>query len=66
MEPIISEKTAQVLDILEQIESVNKMIATHKGDSFMQNQYTYKKQQLIQQLTNKLKAFDINPSDLAA
>ena len=66
MEPLISEKAARVLDLLEQIESVNEMIRLHEGDAFMQDQYQYRKQRFIQELAGKLKEFDIQPQDLAA
>lgn len=66
MEPLISEKAASVLDLLEQIESVNDMIRLHQGDAFMQEQYHARKQQFIKDLASKLEAFDIKPRDLAA
>ena len=66
MESLISEKAARVLDLLEQIESVNEMIHTHEGDAFMQEQYQYRKKLFIQELAGKLKEFEIQPRDLAA
>ncbi|RMG72454.1 MAG: hypothetical protein D6722_05400 [Bacteroidetes bacterium] len=66
MEALISKKAARVLDLLEQIESVNEMIRLHEGDAFMQGQYQSRKQQFIQDLAEELKAFDIEPHDLAA
>ena len=66
MEKIISEAAAKALDLLEQIESVNQMIQTHAGDSFMQNQYQHRKQEFVQKLVETLKEFDIQPKDLAA
>ncbi|MEM9985402.1 MAG: hypothetical protein AAF804_09930 [Bacteroidota bacterium] len=66
MESLISEKAARVLDLLEQIESVNEMIHKHEGDTFMQGQYQYRKQLFVQELAGKLKEFDIHPQDLAA
>ena len=55
MEDFISEKSAEVLDILEQIESVNKMIEVHLDDDFMREQYEYRKKELAGQLVEKLK-----------
>lgn len=66
MDQVISEKAAKVLDLLEQLESVNRMIAQHQGDSFMREQYVYKKQQIAIELGGCLKDFEISPQDLAA
>lgn len=46
MEGVINEKAAKILDLLEQIDSVNQMIVMHEGDSFMQEQYVYRKKNL--------------------
>ncbi|MEL6592640.1 MAG: hypothetical protein AAFQ87_06405 [Bacteroidota bacterium] len=66
MEKLISEKMAQVLDLLEQIEATNKMIKTHEGDSFMEEQYQLRKNQFVSRLAESLREFDIHPQDLAA
>lgn len=66
MAPLISKKAARVLDLLEQIESVNGMLHLHPDDPFMQDQYIFRKQQFVQELAEILKQFDIEPRDLAA
>lgn len=65
MAPLISKKAARVLDLLEQIESVNEMLHPHTDDPFMQDQYIFRKQQFIQELAEILKEFEIEPRDLA-
>lgn len=66
MENFISEKSAEVLDILEQIESVNKMIEVHLDDNFMREQYEYRKKELAWQLVEKLNAYRIDVKNAAA
>jgi len=66
MEEIISEKAARVLDLLEQIEAVNQMINLHKDDLFMRNQYAYRKEEFIKELTIQLGEFNITKEELAA
>ena len=66
MEDFISEKSAEVLDILEQIESVNKMIEVHLDDDFMREQYEYRKRELAGQLVEKLNAYKIDVKNTAA
>lgn len=66
MEELISEKAARVLDLLEQIESVNEMIEIHEEDSFMRDQYLYRRSEFIKQLVEELGKFRIEPEDLAA
>ncbi|MEL6672334.1 MAG: hypothetical protein AAFR61_09080 [Bacteroidota bacterium] len=58
----------EVLDLLEEIEALNKMISLHRegGDSLMQAQYRYRKAQILKKLGQLLQAFDIKPEDLAA
>ena len=66
MEKVISEKAAKVLDLLEQIESVNEMITLHEGDDFMKNQYVARKDNFVKNLVITLEEFEILPEDLAA
>ena len=66
MEEIISEKAAKILDLLEQIESVNEMIKLHEDDSFMKDQYVYRNEGFIKKLVEQLGQFQINPEDLVA
>lgn len=66
MEEIISEKAARVLDLLEQIDEVNKMIEFHKDDSFMKDQYIYQKEGFVKELVDQLGKYSIEKEDLAA
>lgn len=66
MEELISQKAADVLDLLEKIESVNEMISLHEDDSFMKDQYVYRKGLFVKELVSQLGAFQIAPQDLAA
>ena len=65
---IVSEKIAQVTDLLEQIESVNEMIALHSkaDDDFMLKQYQHRKEQFVKELKVVLADFGIESGDLAA
>lgn len=66
MEILISENEARVLDLLTQINSVNDMIVLHSEDSFMKNQYIYRKQTFVQELVILLEDFKIRKEDLVA
>ena len=66
MEDLISEKAVKVLDLLEQIESVNEMIKVHEDDPFMRDQYVYRKEQFVKELVLQLREYNIKPKDLAA
>lgn len=66
MEEVISEKAARVLDLLEQIDAVNEMISLHEGDSFMKDQYVYRKEEFIKELVIQLGEYRIEKEDLAA
>lgn len=66
MKDLISENSAEVLDILEQIESVNGMIDIHSDDEFMRVQYERRKKELTKKLSEKLSAYKIDIQDLAA
>ena len=66
MEGVISEKAAKILDLLEQIDSVNQMIVIHEGDPFMQEQYIYRKEGFVKLLGDQLSEYQIKPEDLAA
>lgn len=66
MEGIISERAAKILDLLEQIDSVNQMIVMHEGDSFMREQYIYRKNEFVKSLGVQLSEYKIEPEDLAA
>ena len=65
---VVSEKIAQVTDLLEQIESVNEMINLHSkaDDDFMLKQYQHRKGQFIKELSVLLADFGIVLEDLAA
>ncbi|MGD1842962.1 MAG: hypothetical protein ACFB0B_19025 [Thermonemataceae bacterium] len=66
MKDIVSERAATILDLLEQIEATNQMVTLHKEDTFMRDQYLYRKEVLIKEFVQQLKAFNISPDDLAA
>jgi hypothetical protein len=66
MAEVISEKAARVLNLLEQIDAVNEMIELHEGDSFMLDQYIYRKEEFVKDLVIQLGAFNIEKDDLAA
>lgn len=66
MEEVISEKAARVLDLLEQIDDVNKMIELHKDDQFMKDQYVYRKENFVKELVIQLGEFSIEKEDLVA
>lgn len=65
---LVSKEIAQAIDILEQIEDVNRMISVHQTDQddMMTNQYQYRKENLVKEFSNLLQKFNINPNDLAA
>lgn len=65
---LISKEIANVIDILEQLEDVKRMINIHLNDEddLMISQYKYRKEQLLEKLKESLKDFDILPTDLAA
>ena len=66
MGEVVSEKAAKVIDLLEQIEAVNKMVEIHEGDSFMQDQYLHRKEEFVKELIEQLKKYSIEKEDLAA
>lgn len=67
-ENLLDEKIVNVIDLLEQIEDVNRMIKIHEDDEddFMLSQYQYRKEEFLKSLKEILLEFDISPADLAA
>lgn len=65
---IISKEIAQIVDVLEQIKDVNRMIQLHQTDEddLMLNQFKHRKEELLKEFRNLLQILDINPADLAA
>lgn len=65
---LVSKEIANVIDILEQVKDVNKMILLHQddADNLMIDQYKYRKEKLLNMLKSSLYTFDILPTDLAA
>lgn len=65
---LVSKEIASVVDILEQIKDVNRMIDIHKNDEddMMLSQYQYRKENFLRELKELLQEFDISPADLAA
>jgi len=65
---IKDEKILRVADLLEQIQDVNRMIELHREDedSFMIDQYRYRRNKFVKELGEILEEFEINLNDLAA
>ena len=65
---LASDEIASIVDILEQIKDVNRMIELHKNDEddLMLSQYQYRKENFLGELKTLLEEFDISPADLAA
>jgi hypothetical protein len=65
---LVSKEIANVIDILEQVKDVNKMIHLHQddADNLMIDQYKYRKEKLLNMLKSSLYTFDILPTDLGA
>ena len=63
-DPALNEKIVRVIDILEQVEELNKMIELHKNSnpesSSMLSQYEQMKATFVQELNTILKKFQIN------
>jgi hypothetical protein len=56
------ERSARVLDLLEQIDKVNEMISFHRDvskESLMQQQYEHQKNKFVCDLKTALTAFDV-------
>ena len=64
---LVSEEIANIIDLLEQVKDVNKMIKIHQesDDDFMLNQYKHRKEKFLVELKELLGKFDIS-ADLAA
>ncbi len=59
---LIDKNSARVLDILEQVKELNKMIDLHKnqsGDMFMINQYQDMKNRFLEELKEILSDYQI-------
>ena len=59
---LLDKNLARVLDILEQVKKLNKMIGLHKnqsGDNFMVNQYQDMKNRFLEELKEILSDFEI-------
>lgn len=59
-------KDANVLNLIEQIREVNRLIDLHKqlNDDFMLNQYKARKKDFIKELIYELILLDVNTYDL--
>jgi len=60
---LIDNNLARVLDILEQVKELNKMIELHKNqssDRFMVNQYQDMKDRFLEELKEILSDYDID------
>ncbi len=59
---LLDKNLARVIDILEQVKELNKMIGLHKnqsGDNFMVNQYQDMKNRFLEELKEILSDFEI-------
>lgn len=67
---IIDEQILRATDLLEQIKSVNAMIALHQQkedqEDIMLIQYQYRREKFLKELTVLLGELNISPNDLAA
>ncbi|MCR9101248.1 MAG: hypothetical protein NXI25_14905 [bacterium] len=63
---VAEDKIAEVVNLLEQINKVNKMLDLHQDDEddFMISEYQYQKKELLRQLKATLLAFNITSADL--
>ncbi|SEQ68822.1 hypothetical protein [Neolewinella agarilytica] len=66
MEGLVSEKAIRVADVLEQIDSVNRMISIHTDDEFMKSQYEFRRRNFMEELKTYLGEFDVQLKDVAA
>ena len=60
---LLDENLARVLDILEQVKELNKMIDLHQAkskDNFMVNQYQDMKNRFLEELKGILSDYEIN------
>lgn len=59
---LLDKNLARVLDILEQIKELNKMVDLHKNqskDNFMENQYQDMKNRFLEELKEILSDYEI-------
>ncbi len=61
---IANERAIRVIDLLEQIQSVDQMIELHQEDAFMRDQYQHRRDQFTQELGQILSEYKIKPSQL--
>jgi hypothetical protein len=57
------ERSARVLDLLQQIDRINEMISFHRDvtkESLMQEQYEHQKNKFVYDLKTALTAFDVD------
>ena len=58
----IEERSARVLDLLQQIDSVNEMISFHRkvtSETLMAEQYEFQKSKFVKELQIALSAFQV-------
>ena len=61
-EIILDANTVRIVDLLQQINELNDMIALHRTisqDDFMRKQYEYKKTEMMHELASILQSFQI-------
>jgi len=66
MKNSISNDILEVVDVLERINDVNKLLELHKDDDddLILSQYLYQKNNFIKELLDLLQRFDISPNEL--
>lgn len=62
----ISPKAALIAGLLDDIGSLDEMIALHHDDAFMQNQYRGRKAELIEELSDLMAEFSLSITPAAA
>ncbi|MEN0050061.1 MAG: hypothetical protein AAF806_23560 [Bacteroidota bacterium] len=60
------EQSARIVDLLEQVKSVNEMINLYEDDEFMKIQYEHRKGLFVQEIWTLLADYDIDYKNIAA
>ncbi|MEM0992216.1 MAG: hypothetical protein AAGI49_04225 [Bacteroidota bacterium] len=60
------EQSARIVDLLEQVKSVNEMIHLYEDDESMKSQYEHRKGLFVQEIWTLLADYDIDYKNIAA